>query len=610
MIKKYFFENIFFISLILFLIKWFFFFDTNIEIDLITKIIFEIQDWQYFTLIYNLSNLNFNPSYDPNLVSLKYIALPIYSILYHSIFFNFFNIYGFIIIEFFIILLFFHILVHFLMKLGVNKIEAIFLTLFIFCLPDMISYFQLSNIQYVSSIKQLYNLRIPRPSISHLYLFLFFLILISCKKNTQFKYIQLALIGSTFALMWGSFYYNLAISGIVFIIYYFYITFRSNQFFFKYVKDVLIVTTFFILFSIPIIFILINSETDYLTRVGLINLDLSKKKILLKHFLEIISSIKFITLFIIITFLYFFLKIKKFYKVEGLNLLYFIFLGSFLGPLFFIIISPTISEIYHFSNMLISLTFFVLLIFLFLTFLSFKHVISWTKFFLKLSILFLLCFYSFFNHSLKKNNDLNVEKFNLDQLIKAVNKMNINKDSPILAFDTIVQTNLILNNYKNLTFVAGFNTPLDDVGFENNIINIFKFLNLRAIDFNNFIKNKKHVWRFINDNIAHTFYMKYQANKLTTYKNSMDFTFEELNYISKSSPLHSQQLILPSFEIKRLINKFNNFSNFAQINPELIIINVNTDFTRNLFLDDELYCSTNINETFKVYLIKKNKVKC
>ena len=103
MIKKYFFENIFFISLILFLIKWFFFFDTNIEIDLITKIIFEIQDWQYFTLIYNLSNLNFNPSYDPSLVSLKYIALPIYSILYHSIFFNFFNIYGFIIIEFFII---------------------------------------------------------------------------------------------------------------------------------------------------------------------------------------------------------------------------------------------------------------------------------------------------------------------------------------------------------------------------------------------------------------------------------------------------------------------------------------------------------------------------
>ena len=604
MITKYF-ENTFLIAFLLFLIKWFFFFNTNFEIDVTTKIIFEIPDWQYFTLISNLSNLNFNPSYDPDVLSLKYIALPIYSILYHSLFFNFFGIYGFIIIEFFIILLFFQILIHFLMKLGVNKVEAIALTLFLFCIPSILDYFQLLEIQYIGSIKQLYNLRIPRPSISHLYLFLFFLILISCKKNTQFKLAQLVSIGSIFALMWGSFYYNFIISGITFIMYYFYITYRSNQKIFKYIKDVLTVSIFFVLFSIPIIFILLNSETDYLTRVGLIKLDFSKKEIILKHFLKMLLNIKFLVVFIAITFLYFFLKIKKIYKKEGLDLLYIIFLSSFFAPLIFIIISPTISEIYHFTNMIISLSFFVLLIFLFLTLLTLKKTISWTRYIFKLSILILLVFYSIFNYSISKNNYLKAEKLNIDQLIKEIDKININRDSSILTFDTMVQTYLILNNYKNLTIVAGINTPLNDEGYENKIINIFKFLNLEAINFNNFIKNEKHGWRFINKNIAQTFYMKYQANKLTTYKNSMDFTPDELKYISKSSPLHSQQLIIPSFEIERLTDKFLNFSNYQKISPELIIINVNTNFTKNLSIDEQLYCSKNINNTFKIYLIKK-----
>ena len=81
--------------------------------------------------------------------------------------------------------------------------------------------------------------------------------------------------------------------------------------------------------------------------------------------------------------------------------------------------------------------------------------------------------------------------------------------------------------------------------------------------------------RFINENIGATFYGKYQANRLITYKDSMDFSLEELEYISKSSPLHSQQLILPAFEIERLTKKFANYTNYEKINPELIIINNN-----------------------------------
>ena len=607
---KNFFEDIFLISLLLFLIKWFFFFNSKFEIDLITKFIFEIEDWQYFTLIFNLSNFNFNPSYNPELLNLKFLPLPIYSILYHSLLFKFFSFYGFIIIELFLTLLFFLIFFNFFKRLGITKVESIFLALLLFTLPDIIDFFQLSQIQYVGAIKEFYNLRVPRPSISHLYLYFFFLLLIFNKKNIHFKTSQLALIGSIFALMWGSFYYNLLISGSIFFIYYFYITNNLNQKILKYIKDFSIIISFFFLFSTPIILILINSEPDYLIRVGLVELNFVKKTILLKYFLSKLFSIKFIIIFITITFLYLFIRNKNFYKREGVNLLYFIFLGSFIAPLIFIIISPTISEPYHFMNMLVALTFFVTLVFFYLIFLfiikNFFQIQNLTK----ILILSLLFFHLVNNYSLNQKNTLNTKKNDSHHLIKEIKKININQSSSILTFDTRLQTNLILNNYNNLIFVSGIKIPLNDKMIENKIISIFRFLNLNETDFYNFIKNEKNGWRFINNNIGKTFYMKYQANKLQTFDNSKDFLFEELKYISKSSPLNSQQLIIPKYEVERLLNKFINSSQYEKINPDLIIVNLNDPLSKKIILDSNIYCANIINDTFKIYFLKKNNTVC
>ena len=608
--SKYFFENIFLISLLLFLIKWFFFFDTNFNIDISTKLIYEMSDWQYFTLISNLSELNFNPSYNPELLNLKLLPLPIYSIFYHAVFFNFFNIYGFIIIEFFIIYIFFYILTNFFIKLNIDKIEAIFLTLFLFCLPDIIFYFQLNKIEYFGALTELYNLRIPRPSITHLYLFIFFSLLISNQKKIEFKIKKLLLIGMLFAMMFGSFYYNLVISGTTFLLYYVYISYKSDQKILKYVKDFLIVLFCFIFFSVPLIIILLNSEPDYLIRVGLINLDYEKKKLLLEHFVKKLQDIKFIICFILITILNFFLKIQKKYNIEGLNLLYLIFLSSFLGPIIFIVISPTISEAYHFTNMIVYLTFFVLMIYLFLTAQVIFNIFFWFKYLFRFLIIFLLSLYSLSNYTLSKDNHSVVEKSHHDQIIKFIKKLNIHEGGSILTLDTRLQTSLILNNYKNLVFVSGINVPLNDETIENKIINIFKFLKLDENDFNDFIKNKKNGWRFINDNIAEIFYMKYQANTLQTYNGSLNFSDEEKNYISKSSPIHSQQLIIPIFEIERLMKKYANFLNFEKINPELIVINNKKKFNKNVKLDNAIYCHEKINNTFDIYLIKSKINNC
>ena len=614
--KNYLFNNILHISLLLFFIKWVFFFNNDLEFDLLTKLIFKIKDWQYFISIFNLSNLNFNPSYASSFTYLNFIPIPIYSIIYHSFFINFFNIYGFIIIEFFIILLFFHILFNFFRLTGLGSIQAIFLTLLIFCIPNLIDHFQLDKIQYLGTIKELYNLRIPRPSISHLYLFSFFLLLAFNKKKTQFKYRQLILVGLIFALMLGSYYYNLAISGIAFIIYYFYITHQSNQKIFKYIKDAIVVLSFFVFFSCPLILILFNSEPDHLVRVGLIELDFYKKKILLIHFKEQFLSIKFLLVFAIITMLYFFLKTKDQFKSEIINLLYFTFLGSILGPLVFTIISPTISETYHFMNMLIAISFFILLIFSFLIFLIFIKKFFWNKILFRIGILFILCFYVFSNYSLNKNDYVNgvnfprAEQVNFNQLITEIQNININKESKILTFDGKLQTYLILNEYINLIYVVGIVSSLNDEMMENNLINVFKFLNLNKVDFYNFIKNKKSGWRLINSNIGRTFYMKYQANKLTTYNDSEDFSPEEWIYISKSSPLNSQQLIIPAFEIKRLTNKFTNFSKKDDINPDLIILDINDPIEQNSILDDSIYCSKVVNNNYMIYFSKKMKPDC
>jgi len=205
---------------------------------------------------------------------------------------------------------------------------------------------------------------------------------------------------------------------------------------------------------------------------------------------------------------------------------------------------------------------------------------------------------------------LNSDKINFDQLITEVKKINLNKNTEILTFDAMLQTHLILNDYKNLTNTYAIITSLTDEMIEDKLIEIFKFFNLNKIDFYNFIKNEKSGWRFVNNNIGETFYFKYQANNLTTYKNSMDFTPEELKYILKSSPLHTQQLIIPKFEIKRLIDKFVNFERNKKINPNLIIINSKDIFTKNLRIDNKLYCSKKINKDYVIYFIKKTNLNC
>ena len=98
---------LFFVSILLFLTKWIFSFSLFDE-DLDVKIIFEsVTDGKYYyPLIKYLAEFNFNNSYDPTIINLKIIPLPIAGIIFHSIFYKIFGVASFIIIELFCIFFF------------------------------------------------------------------------------------------------------------------------------------------------------------------------------------------------------------------------------------------------------------------------------------------------------------------------------------------------------------------------------------------------------------------------------------------------------------------------------------------------------------------------
>ena len=137
---------------------------------------------------------------------------------------------------------------------------------------------------------------------------------------------------------------------------------------------------------------------------------------------------------------------------------------------------------------------------------------------------------------------------------------------------------------------------------ERDLVSAFKYLDLSKNDFNVFIKNKKlSNWRYRNNNIKDFFWMRYQANSLVTYNDSKNFDKEVLKFINKSSPLLSQQLIMPNDEIKRFLLKFENINDPSFLIPKIIIINKKNLILKKSNIDNNIYCKGFKGEIYDFY---------
>ena len=90
---------LFFIALVSLSFKWILAL-IQFEFNIITFLLFNLEDTQYFPIVYSLSEFNISPSFLEDITAHKVIGFPILGIILHALFFKFVGIYSFIILEY------------------------------------------------------------------------------------------------------------------------------------------------------------------------------------------------------------------------------------------------------------------------------------------------------------------------------------------------------------------------------------------------------------------------------------------------------------------------------------------------------------------------------
>ena len=297
--KKQEISPIFFIltsAIILISLRWLIIYLFNPSEPLVNKIFFDLNDPIYFAYILNLSDLNFKPDYLINYIPDKIIALPIYSLIIHSITYAFFNEYSFIIVEYLSFFLFIYIFTKIFNELNISTYFSLILSLSIFFLPEFLVYFKHLKINLINFqiLNSLYSFQIPRPVISSIYFFWGLLLAIYYHKYQNKNYLFI-LIGFNLALNFGSVYYNFVILSVLFFILFLNKVLKNNKFFLLYsLKNIFITLVTFFIFALPFIILLFFSEKDWLIRAGTFDPSFYQKKILISYFILKLLSVKFL----------------------------------------------------------------------------------------------------------------------------------------------------------------------------------------------------------------------------------------------------------------------------------------------------------------------------
>jgi hypothetical protein len=606
---RYNYRDILTIVLSIVITRWFFLFYSFQE-SIENFLIFSFEDYLYFPFVINLSEINFRPDYLGVGLPERILPIPIYSIIIHSVLYKIFGLYSFFILELLFFYIFIYLLLNIFKEINFNFYQAIASVLILIFFLSINFYLKsIYNLPYLS-ILNLFDYRFPRPLVTSIFFLLGFLFILKFYKNNQANNFFI-LFGIILALNFASMIYNFIILGMFFLIIFIKKN-VDNKFynFYENLKKILLLGFFFLLFSLPFLVIYFFSENDYLRRIGLIYLNFNQKIYLLKYILTKLFSIKFILLFILITFFYNFLKKNKYLDKNILNFIYIFFLSSILSLVLFVIFAPAITEIYHLINLVVMSAIFVILIFslflliLIINYFSYNFIKKKINYIIFFSLFFII-FINYLSFSNIKNKDLNFRNdlIQFNSLFPEISKL----DS-LLSFNTKIQVWWLLKEKKNLTSVDSIITPANDFNLEKNFFENMLFLKISPVEFDNMLKNKKFSWRYNNHLIKYLSFYKYQANSLFTFNNSSDFDNDILDYIKSSSPLYTMQIAMPDDERNKLVESYKKIKQFQHVNPDLIILDKDT-FVEKYIIDSSKYCSLNEFYYLKIY-IKREKYKC
>jgi len=601
--------NIFLASITIVFIKWgisFFIFKNE---TIINKILFDVEDFYYLPFILNLINFDFSPDYLSNIESNKLLPIPIYSIIFHAISYKLIGFLSFFVLEIIFLYIFLIIILKILLQLNIDYYLAIFVSLFIFILPSLIFDLSLLNINF-NVISGLFSFRFPRPLVTSCYYFWGIYLALRYYKQEQFSDRNFLLTGTCLALTFVSYYYNFINLFILFLIILFTKMINDKSYLKKYYLKIFTSILVFIFLVSPFLYLYSNSANSFSEMMGVISLNWNFKIELLLHFLSKIFSLKFLSVFLFLTlFMYVLLKLKIFNNKKNIIFPYFIFLATTISPFFFVIVSPSISEIHNFLNWIIISAFFVFIIYIciLINFIITKNIFNNFRFknffFLGSSIVIIFLYQFLYFENFVKKNDINLRSDYL-KLQKLID-INSNKLNNLLSFSPKIQVLWLLKNKNDLSTVESSISSLEFKYLEQNLIQNFKFLNISLSNFKKILSNKKGSWRYNNEFVRYLSWYKYQANSLITFKNSIDFSNDEINSIEKASPTRTQQIIIPKFEMNRLIDLFNKFElNTTFQKPDLIVIRENSLINDYSLIDDNLYCKIKDFNILNVYVLK------
>ena len=566
-------------------------------------------DFLHYTLIVEkLSTFTLKTDWSNLYIVDGIIGFPIFSLIWHSIFFKFLSYYSFLILEFLFYFTNFFLLFKIFKEIFKNELSAL---LSIICLYfsleflEFINYFFDLNIFSVLKlpIYEFISNRFPRPLITSTYFFLIIYSLLKINKYRNFflkkKYLYISSISLFFLL--NSFFY-LFISLSILLFFTFLIYHKNNLIFVlqNNFKPILICSI--IIFSGFLVFFIQSAftEDDYPIRIGLYIINFDEKILLIKHFFYKLFQPEIILLILISLFIKFFYIVDS-KKRLNFDTFFYLFVLSLVAPFFFLILSDRIISLYHFWTV-VKFTGFLYI------FIALSNIIT-----INLKIIYLRLLTNFFfillislNFYVNLNNEKNID----DQLIIDQSELKkflikadyINSNKLLNSNDHTVNHLWLSLSNKYFINTTGFVSSLSDDQIEKLIFNMYK---LKEIDLDNFSKllNNNENNSLDRNEFSSNFNYKYSVNSIRHAKPlKEEYSSFLVERIRNISPLIQWYTFVPNSEKKRLINKFQSYEIDEKYLPDFLILNKNNleiNQKINFYYDSEF---SNIN--FDVFIKK------
>ena len=597
---------LFLIPFLLFVNKWALSFIIYPNDFLLTKVLFDTPDIQYYPIITSLANFDFYPSHNDIIEAKNIFTFPYGSIILHSLLYKIFGYISIILSEFIFILLFFVVIFKIFKHIGFSFSSAVLTSLLVLFIPILFNLLSSYPIPYIeelrTTVNYFFSARFPRPQVSGFYYLAFIYLSLkfskNMEKNLNNKYaIYFAII---LGLIVNSFFYFFIYCSLA-LLFLLIVNYKKKFFSFlkKNINFLLTFSSIFLIFLVPFFLQLYLGEPDHSARIGMVEIDLKDKIYLNKFFFNSILRPEPLLIFFTCILLTFFI-LKKFDNEKlfnRINIFFYLYIASILTPFLFITFSPKVIAMYHFADyILMNGLLYIIIVFISISNFYFKRFNenNLIKFF-SILIIFTLISLQNYNTLLVSGNRDHVNKFNQIITDKNILSSKIN----LFTNDIFFSQTWLLNNNPNLIISDGFTNAIKDEQIVNNLIKGLKLIGVNSDEFRKIInfKGKTHHGR--NHLTTLLFNYKYQANKFRKFSEDDQYTSSQNILIKKISPLRVMINILPIDEKELIFRKFDQEKNVKNNFGKFFVV-INTDLISNFFMNknyedfDILYKKDNI----------------